>query len=101
MLDEGEQEKQSNMSDKITAQLETICQTLPSVESRLQNLENIFERVLGLEKSINSFGREFSKLDNKTKEIGKTASDVDTAMAFVNTKIEEARNSKWKQDYRA
>ena len=84
MLDEDEQEKQSNMSDKITAQLETICQTLASVESRLQNLENIFERVLGLEKSINSFGRELSKLDNKTKEIGKTASDVDTAMAFVN-----------------
>ena len=90
------------MSDKITAQLETIFQTLASVESRLKNLEQqqqhfiisphsiqeikiyIFERVSGLEKSINSFGREMSKLDNKTKEIGKTASDVDTAMAFVN-----------------
>ena len=29
-----------------------------------------------------------SKLDNKTKEIEKTASDVDTAVAFVNTEIE-------------
>ena len=76
------------MSDKITAQLETICRTLTSVESRLLNLENIFERVSGLEKSISSFGTELSKLDNKTKEIEKTASDVDTAMAFVNTEIE-------------
>ena len=54
LLDEDDQEKQSNMSDKITAQLETICQTLASVGSSLQNLENIFERVSGLEKSINS-----------------------------------------------
>ena len=76
------------MSDKITSQLETICQTLTSVESRLQNLENIFERISGLEKSISSFGTELSKLDNKMKEIEKTASDEDTAMEFVNTEIE-------------
>ena len=88
LLDEDDREKQSNMSDKVTAQLEIICQTLTNVESRLQNLENIFERVSGLEKSISSFGTELSKLDNKTKEIEKTASDVDTAMAFVNTEIE-------------
>ena len=88
VLDEDDQEKQSNMSDKITAQLETICQTLTSVQSRLQNLENIFERVSGLEKSISNFGTELSKLNNETKEIEKTASDVETAMAFANTEIE-------------
>ena len=55
------------MSDKITAQLETICQTLASIESRLQNLENIFERVLCFEKSINNFGTELSKLNDNTK----------------------------------
>ena len=76
------------MSDKLTAQLETICQTLTSVESRLQNLENIFERVSGLERSISNFGTELSKLNNKTKEIEKTASDVVTAMAFANTEFE-------------
>ena len=78
VLDEDDQEKQPNMSDKITAQLETICQTLTSVKSRLQNLENIFELVSGLEKSISNFGTELSKLSNKTKEIEKTASDVET-----------------------
>ena len=88
VLDEDDQEKQSNMSGKITAQLETICQTLTSVESRLQNLENIFERVSGLEKSVSNFGTELRKLNNKTKEIEKIASDVDTAMAFANTEIE-------------
>ena len=62
VLDEDDQERQSHMLDKITAQLETICQTLTSVESRLQNLENIFERVSGLEKSISNFGTELSKL---------------------------------------
>ena len=89
VLKEDEREKQSNMSDKITAQLETIWQTLTSVESRLQNLENTFERVSGLEKSISIFGTELSMLNNKTKQIEKTARDVDTAMAaFVNTEIQ-------------
>jgi len=81
VLDEDDQEKQP----KINAQLETNCQTLTSVESRLQNLENIFERVSGLEKLISNFGTELSKLSNKTKEIKKTASDVETAMAFAST----------------
>ena len=36
VLDGDDQEKQWKMSDKITAQLETICQMLTSVESRLQ-----------------------------------------------------------------
>jgi len=76
------------MSDKITAQLETICQTLTSVESRLQKLGNIFERVSGLEKSVSNFGTELSKLSNKTKEIEKIASDVETAMEFANVEIE-------------
>ena len=88
VLDEGDQQKQPNMSDKITVQLETICQTLSSVESRLQNLENIFERVSGSEKSISNFGTELSKLSNKTKEIEKTAGNVETAMAFANTEFE-------------
>ena len=65
--DEDDVEKQSNMSDKITAQLDTICQTLTSVESGLQKLENIFERISGLEKSVSNFGTELSKLTNKTK----------------------------------
>jgi len=88
VLDEDDQEKQPNMSDKITAQLETICQTLKSVESKLQNLENIFEYVSGLEKSISNFGTELSKLSNRTKEIEKTAGDVETAMAFADTEFE-------------
>ena len=88
VLDEDDQEKQPNMLDKITAQLEMICQTLTSIESRLQNLENIFERVSGLEKAISNFGTELNKLNNKTKEIEKTASDVVTAMAFANTEFE-------------
>lgn len=33
VLDDDDQEKQSNMSEKITAQLETISQTLTSVEA--------------------------------------------------------------------
>ena len=82
VLDEEDQEKQPNMSEKITAQLEMICQMLTSVKSRLQNLENIFEHVSGLEKSISNFGTELSKLSNKT------AGDVQTAKAFANTEFE-------------
>ena len=67
VLDEDDQEKQPRMSDKITTQLEIICQSLTSVESRLQNLENIFECFSGLEKSISNFGTELSKLNSKTK----------------------------------
>ena len=72
------------MSDKITAQLETICQTLTSVCYKIQKTQ----RVSGLEKSISNFGTELSKLNNETKEIEKTATDVETAMAFANTEIE-------------
>jgi len=41
-----------------------------------------------LEKSISNFGTELSKLSNKTQEIERTASDVETAMAFANTEVE-------------
>lgn len=53
-----DQEKQLNISDKIAAQLETICQTFTRVESRLQKLENTFEPVSGLEKSVRNSGTE-------------------------------------------
>ena len=59
-----------------------------SVESRLQKLKNVFERVSGYEKSVSNFGTELSKISNKTKEIENIASDVETAMTFANTEIE-------------
>ena len=41
-----------------------------------------------MEKSVSNFGTELSKLTNKTKEIEKIASDVETAMEFANVEIE-------------
>ena len=92
--DEDDLEKQSNMSDKITAQLDTICQTLTSVERRLQKLKKMFERISGLEKSVRNFGTEQSKLTNKTKEIEEIANDVETAMEFANVVIEVLKKKK-------
>ena len=42
-----------NMTERIASQLELICQTLASVENRLQRLEGLFERFSVLESSIN------------------------------------------------
>ena len=59
--DEGEDDQvleALNMTERIASQLEMICQTLASVENRLQRLEGIFERFSVLERSINGLQTE-------------------------------------------
>jgi len=68
-------------TERIASQLEMICQTLASVENRLQGLEGIFERFSDLERSVNNLHIELKTLEEKTNEFEK-------AMEFENTELE-------------
>ena len=57
------------MTERIASQLEMICQTLASVENRLQRLEGIFERFSVLEKSINNLQTGLSTLSERSSII--------------------------------
>ena len=68
--DEGEDDQvleALNMTERIASQLEMICQTLASVENRLQRLEGIFERFSVLEGSINSLQTGLNTLSEKSR----------------------------------
>ena len=57
-----------NMAERIASQLEMICQTLASVENRLQRLEGIFERFSDLERSVNNLHIELKTLSENCRE---------------------------------
>ena len=57
-----------NMTERIASQLEMICQTLASVENRLQRLESIFERFSDLERSVNNLHIELKTLSENCRE---------------------------------
>ena len=72
--DEGEDDqvlKALNMTERIASQLKMICQTLASVENRLQRFQGIFERCSVLERSINSLQTGQSTLSEKSRIIEK------------------------------
>lgn len=89
---EGDQVLETlNMTERIASQLEMICQTLASVEIRLQRLEGIFERFSVLEKSINSLQTGLNTLSEKSRIIEEKTSDIEKAMEFENAEIEELK----------
>ena len=65
-----------------------ICQTLASVEIRLQQLEGIFERFSVLERSINSLQTGLNTLSEKSRIIEEKTSDIVKALQFKNAEIE-------------
>ena len=101
--DEGEDDQvleALNMTERIASQLEMICQTLASVENRLQNLEGIFERFYVLEKSVNSLQTGLSALSEKEKSriIEEKTNCIEKAMEFENAEIEELKKKDKKND---
>ena len=89
---EGDQVLEAlNMTERIASQLEMICQTLASVENRLQRLEGIFERFSVLEKSINSLQTGLSTLSEKSRIIAEKTNYIEKAMEFENAEIEELK----------
>ena len=92
--DEGEDDQvleALNMTERIASQLEMICQTLASVENRLQRLEGIFERFSVLERSINSLKTGLSTLSEKSRIIEEKTNYIEKAMEFENAEIEELK----------
>ena len=79
------------MEEKIVCQLETICVKLASVEERLQNMERIFERFAVLENSLNSLQIELNTLNDKSRSVEGKAIEMEKAMEFTNTEIEELK----------
>ena len=77
-----------NMTERIASQLEMICQTLASVENRLQRLEGIFERFSALEGSIKCLQTELNTLSEKSRTIEEKTKDIEKAMKFENAEIE-------------
>ena len=99
--DEGEDDQvleALNMTERIASQLEMICQTLPSVENRLQKLEGIFERFSVLERSINSLQTGLSVLSEKSRIIEEKTNCIEKAMEFENAEIEELKKKDKKNE---
>ena len=89
--DEGEDDQvleALNMTERIASQLELICQTLASVENRLQRLEGIFERFSVLESSINSLQTGLSTLSEKSRILEEMTNYNEKAVEFENAEIE-------------
>ena len=89
--DEGEDDQvleALNMAERIASQLELICQTLASVETRLQRLEGIFERFSVLESSINSLQTGLSTLSEKSRILEEKTNYIEKAVEFENAEIE-------------
>ena len=96
--DEGEDDQvleALNMTERIASQLEMICQTLASVENRLQKLEGIFrlifERFSVLERSVNSRQTGLSALSEKSRIIEEKTNCTEKAMEFENVEIQELK----------
>ena len=99
--DEGEDDqvlKALNMTERIASQLEMICQTLASVENRLQKLEGIFERFSVLERSVNSLQTGLSALSEKSRIIEEKTNCIEKAMEFENAEIEELKKKDKKNE---
>ena len=77
-----------NMTERIASQLEMICQTLASVENRLQRLEGIFERFSDLERSVNNLHIELKTLSEKSRIIEEKTNEFEKAMDFENAELE-------------
>ena len=57
---------------------------LAGVESRLQNLEGIFEHFSVLEKSVNKRETELNKIGEKTRKLEGEVNDLSRSMEFAN-----------------
>ena len=79
------------MTERIASQLEMICQTLASVENRLQRLEGIFERFSDLERSVNNLHIELKTLSEKSRIIEQKTNEFEKAMDFENAELEGRR----------
>ena len=68
-----------------------ICQTLASVENRLQKLEGIFrlifERFSVLERSVNSLQTGLSAISEKSRIIEEKTNCIEKAMEFENAEV--------------
>ena len=71
-----------NMTEKIATQLERIFEMLAGVESRLQNLEGIFERFSALK-----------KIGEKTRKLEGEVNDLSKSMEFANAEIEDLKKN--------
>ena len=66
---------------------------LAGVESRLQNLEGIFERFSALEKSVNKLETELNKIGEKTRKLEGEVNDLSKSMEFANAEIEDLKKN--------
>ena len=66
---------------------------LAGVESRLQNLEGIFERFSALEKSVNKLETELNKIGEKTRKLEGEVNDLSKSMEFANGEIEDLKKN--------
>ena len=81
------------MTEKIATQLERIFEMIAGVESRLQNLEGIFEWFSALENSVNNHETELNKIGEKTRKLAGEVNDLSKSMEFANAEIEDLKKN--------
>ena len=77
------------MTEKLATQQERIFEMFAGVESRLQNLEGIFEKFSALGNSVNNLETELNEIGEKTRKLEGEVNDLSKSMGFANTKIEK------------
>ena len=77
-----------NMTQRISAQLDTVLERLTNVETKLQRVDDFLERFSCLEKTVNKLQNEVNSLFDETKSLKEKVEEVDNRMNFANAELE-------------
>ena len=77
-----------NMTQRISAQLDTILERLTNLETKLQRMDDFLERFSCLEKTINKLQNDVNSLFDETKSLKEKVGEIDNRMNFANAELE-------------
>ena len=86
-----------NMTQRISAQLNTVLERLTNVETKLR-VDDFLERFSCLEKTVNKLQNEVNSLFDETKSLKEKVEEVDNGMNFANAELEALKKDKENED---